>query len=182
MRSCVVCYRERPPRAKKYCRACRAERIKRQQQVSKGVDPDRVRICEDCPASLDDRPRQARLCVPCSEIRNRAKIKRYDERNRDRRRQAAKANRANNREAVRRYKRTEKGRLATQRAESKSARIEYKRRWKHDHPIPTIFHCPDDWTFDRWLDRIVIEPPKPLPVLYHDDQDFKPFTVPDYLK
>ena len=182
MRSCVICYRERPPRAKKYCRACRAKRIKRQQQASKGVNPDRIRICEDCPASLDDRPRQARLCVRCSDNRRRERLTRYDERNRERRKQAAKANRDNNRESVRRYRETEKGRLAAERAESKPERIEYKRRWKQDHPNPIFFRCPNDWTFDRWLDRIIVDPPKPLPVLYHDDQNFKPFTVPDYLK
>ena len=141
-----------------------------------------MRTCLDCPASIEDRPAQARLCENCKAKRRRAKFRRYDRKNRAKRRKAARANQERNREAVRKYSRTEKGQAARERAEAKPSRRNYKRQWKRDNPQPIFLRCPDDWIFEAWIDRIIQDPPKPLPVLDSEPHPWQDFVVPGYLK
>ena len=147
-----------------------------------------ARACPDCgeDVSLTRSASNAVYCRPCADERRRATFREHDRKRTESRKAylRTEAARERNREAVKRYRMTKKGQEAAARAESKPRRKAYQREWnrKHKDERPVFFYCPEDWSFDRWIDKILAEPPPRLPILHLKVSYWQPFTVPDYLK
>ena len=143
-----------------------------------------LRACRDCgeDLSLSRTSRRAVYCQSCADERRRETQIRADRKRAEARKAYVRteAARKRNREAVRQYRQTEKGRQAARRAEAKPARYFYKQAWSQENR-PVFLRCPPTWSFDRWIDSVIFDPPAPFPVL-HLEGPWRPFICPDYLK
>lgn len=133
-----------------------------------------MRACKDCgdDLRLTRQAHQAIFCLPCAESRRRSSYRKHYKRNRERKQDYARRpdRRIAAREAARRYKQTEKGRIATERAESKPERIAYLEAYNADPAQKQrVRERRQRWRKSQWTGRVKATP-------------WIPFTVPDYLK
>ena len=119
-----------------------------------------VKICARCKQPMPaDRYHNARYCVACSTLQRKDVQRRHDKKRAAARREKTKTPeyRAANRKAVAKYSKTEKGKAAKIRSESKPQRIHYKDNWARDNK-PVFVRVPDGWDFAEWMDKIVAAP------------------------
>ncbi len=141
-----------------------------------------MRLCKDCGEALNRPEKRAIYCRVCKAARRRDVERRADRKRAKKRREYSRTEtaRQKNREAVKRYSRTAKGKANRARQEQHPRRIIYQQRYAQEHR-QVFFRCRGDMPFEKWMDWICENPPKPLPDLCRE-YAFHPLTVPDYLK